>query len=281
MKRRIIFKDNTTLNDYTNNLYDYYANTESFTAVALEDNLFIGATLPFNHFYVDASGTNAQASNMAVSYWDGTEFQDVVELTDNTKVGSGTLGQSGFVEFVTDKNKNWAKEDTVNNSGTELIDGLGDKTIYDLYWLKIGFSADLDAVTLNWLGSVYSNDDDLKLEFPDLVRYEIRELFEYWKETYFEQHCIAAQMIDKELINRNVMNNENQVLSREDLKLASVQKVAALIYNALGDDYVDNFIAAEKEYLNRIEKAYVKIDTNANARVDVQERNPYIGMLYR
>ena len=281
MKRRIIFKDNTALNDYTNNLYDYYANTESFTAVALEDNLFIGATLPFNHFYVDASGTNAQASNMAVSYWDGTEFQDVVELTDNTKVGSGTLGQSGFVEFVTDKNKNWAKEDTVNNSGTELIDGLGDKTIYDLYWLKIGFSADLDAVTLNWLGSVYSNDDDLKLEFPDLVRYEIRELFEYWKETYFEQHCIAAQMIDKELINRNVMNNENQVLSREDLKLASVQKVAALIYNALGDDYVDNFIAAEKEYLNRIEKAYVKIDTNANARVDVQERNPCIGMLYR
>jgi hypothetical protein len=281
MKRRIIYKDNTTLNDFTNNLYDYYANTESFTTVALEDNLFIGATLPFNHFYIDATGTNAQTSEMSVSYWDGTEFQSAVELTDGTSSNGVTLTQSGFVEFVTDKNKNWAKEDTVNTSGTELIDGLGNKTIYDLYWLKIAFSADLDAVTLNWLGSVYSNDNDLKLEFPDLDRYEVRELFEYWKNDYFEQHCIAAQMIDKELINRNIMSNENQVLTREDLKLASVQKVAALIYNAMGDDYVDNFIAAEKEYLNRIEKAYVKIDTNANARVDVQERTPFIGMLYR
>lgn len=281
MKRRIIYSDNDVLYDWSNSLYDQYSLTADFTAVAAEDSIYIGSSLPFNHFYIDISSANTGVSALSVEYWGGQEWEDVAELTDNTKVSGKTLGQSGFIEFVPDKNKNWSRDDTVNSSAVEVVDGLGGVTIYDQYWLKLTVSADLSYVSLNWIGSQFSNDNDLKSEFPDLTRSAVMTAFESGKTDWNEQHRIAAVIIAKDLIAKNIIVDENQILTREDLTLASVQKVASLIYNALGDDYVDQFVAAEKEYLKRLSASYVKVDNNANARIDVQEQRPSVGMLYR
>ena len=70
MKKRIFYKDNTTLNDYSVNLQDFHNGTQSISFVDSEDKLYIGSFLPFNHFKVIMGTTvNAEASYAVILPW--------------------------------------------------------------------------------------------------------------------------------------------------------------------------------------------------------------------
>ena len=274
--KRFIYKDDSTLKDFTYSLRDFYTDTEAFTLVAAEDNFYIGSTLPFNNSYLDVSSANSETSNLSIAIWDGNEFVDVVEVQDGTSVSGATLAQSGNIIFVPEKDKGWSMEDT------EDISELSGVTIYDRYWIKLTFSADLTADTaLNWIGNIFSNDNALGVEFPDLVRSDVKAAFESGKTNWNDQHQVAAKLIEKDLIAKSKIQNANQILTIEDLELVSVQKVAAIIFGALGDDYTDQFLAAEKEYRARLTKSFPKIDQNNDARVSPVERVVRTGVLYR
>lgn len=284
MKKRIIYNDNGTLSDLGNELNNYHANESTFSFVALQDYLYIGSNLPFNHLKVNMGTTvNVETSAMTIHVWDGTEWDGVAEVNDETDVSGATLAQSGFVTFVPDKNNGWAMDDTVKADGTtEEITGLGNVKIYDKYWLRISFSADLTAaVNLSWIGQIFSDDNDLKDEFPDFLLTDMLTAFETGKTDWNNQHYAAAKIIVKDLIAKKVIKSGDQILCKEDLYLASVQKVAQIIYNNLGDDYTDQYKAAEKEYKERLSKAYVMVDVDADGRLDKHEQTPFIGRLYR
>ncbi len=242
--KRVIYENDTTLQDFTYSLSDFYSGVEAFSFVAAEDKFYIGSTLPFNNIYIGMGAVvNASASVMSLKIWDGTAWNSAVELHDATAVGGATLAQSGIIRFVPDKDKSWQMENT------EDIPALSDITIYDRYWVEVSLSGDLTAnVELNWVGNIFSNDNNLGAEFPDLVRTNVLTAFESGKTNWDDQHQVAAIIIEKDLISKGKIQNSNQILTIEDLELAAVQKVAAIIYNALGDDYIDQYIAAEKEY---------------------------------
>lgn len=275
--KRVIYSDDGVLSDLTYPLMDFYSSTQAFSFVAADDNLYIGSLLPFNNVYIGmGSVVNATASVMSIKIWDGSAWNSAVEVYDGTSSGGKSLAQSGIVRFVPNKDKSWSMEDTTT------ITELSGVTIYDRYWIQLSFSADLTAnVALNWIGNIFSTDSDLDAEFPDLVRSNVMVAFKTGKTNWNDQHQLAAIIIEKDLISKGKIQNSNQILTIEDLTLAAVQKVAAIIYNALGDDYTDQFIAAEKEYRVRLSKSYVKVDTNGDARLSPLENNVKVGRLYR
>ena len=275
--KRVIYDNNGTLNDFTYSLNDFYSDVQAFSFVAAEDKFYIGSILPFNNIYIGMGAVViAETSAMSLKIWDGSTWNSAVEINDGTAAGGATLAQSGVVRFVPDKDKSWSIDDT-----TEITE-LSAITIYDRYWVQLSMSADLTtSVELNWVGNIFSDDNALGAEFPDLVRSEVIATFEAGKTNWNEQHQVAATIIEKDLISKGKIQNSNQILTIEDLELASVQKVAGIIYNALGDDYTDQYIAAEKEYRIRISKSYVKVDQNNDGRLSPAENTVTVGRLFR
>lgn len=273
MKKRILYSDDGTLNDWSVNLDNYHSGTHSMDFIAAEDSIYIGSRLPFNHLYfkLDGANVNANASVMTVSYWDSGEFRSAVDLIDETASSGATLAQSGFVTWSTDRDYGWIREDT--NYGGNTVTGLTTVEIYDLYWCKITVSADLTAgVAFSWVGQKFSNDNDLGAEYPSLVRSTFIAAYESGKTDWEEQHMVVAELIVDDLIDLGLILERDQILKKDDLKSSSVSRLAQMIFTGMGDDYSKNRELAENEYRARLNKVMPRIDLNINGRIDINER---------
>jgi len=277
MKTRIIFSNNGTLEDFTQELNKYSSGTKTFDYAAAEDSLFIGVTLPINHLYFKFGLANTANANMLIKIWDGNTFKAVAEFRDETN----GFKNPNYSTWVPDRNNLWGKEDTVNSAGVEQVTGLGGITIYDKYWIKIDFSIDLDVgTTLSWLGHLFSDDAELGSEFPDLNRANTKAAFTSGKTDWEEQAVRAAILIEDDLKKMKLIKHESQILDRDELMPASIQKVAEIIYNSFGDDYLEQKKAARTEYYSRLKKA-TKFDRDNDGIVDPTEEISYQGRISR
>ena len=275
MLNRIIYSDNGTLSDITNDLKDYRTGDSSLT-LKTTDAIYIGQRAPFNHLYFKLSALNVNAANIDVKIWDGTEFIAVAETIDETAAAGATLGQSGFITWVPNRDDaGWSSDDT-----DDMVE-LNDITIYDLYWVKITASALLSAVTLDWVGQKFSTDDDLYGEFPLFSRTAMKTAFESGKTSWEEQHVSAAKLIVQDLIKKGVINESGQILKREEFSLSAIQKVAELIFNGFGDDYEDDRLKAKAEYKGRLDKRLYKVDKDGDADLSNRENKKRSGFLHR
>ena len=275
MDRRIIFSDNGTLTDYSSNLESYTSGEMSFTITASQsDAIYIGSTLPFNHIYIKASTTSAAVSEVSVYHWDSDEFKEMVDVIDETKISGATLAQSGFITWVPNKDNGYSMEDT------DDIAELSDITIYDRYWTKLTFSADMTAA-ISWAGNLFSDDDDLKSEFNALLDTDLMDAIETGKTNYQEEAKVAADTIIKDLVNQQVINDSNQLLNRSDLRLASVQKVAEIIYRKMEGDYEAERSLADLDYTKKLKRAFPVVDKNKDGRETPRERIPRHGSVHR
>jgi hypothetical protein len=271
MKPVILFLDNSAISEVTDALADYDNSTATVPRLST-DAIFIGSKYPFNSIFLKPSTVNSATSAISLSLWDGSTWRPVSRLRDGTSVGGKTLAQSGHIQFDPDKYKIWSREDTVDATGNDLITGIVDVTLYDYFWLKIVVNNTLSSGTaLGWVGQIFSTDDNLGAEYPDLVLTATKTAFEAAKTNWEEQHVKAAEILVSDLKNNNVLNSSSQILNHKDFMLASVAKVAEIIFNAFGDAYKDQKIAANAEYRNRVQAFSKSIDQNLNALEELEE----------
>jgi len=274
---RIIYSDAGTLSDISNELVKFRAGSYTVDSFATTNYLYIGQRAPFNHFFVKMGATvNSNPTQMVVHYWDGTVWVQAVDVRDLT---SG-LSQDGIVEFYPNKNKGWVRETT--NFDGDVVTGLEDIVIYDLFWARISFTDVLDNdVILKFIGQKFSDDDDLVTEYPDLIRSSVLTRFETGKTSWEEQHVRAAEIIEQDLIQKRVITDKGQILARESYALASIHKVAEIIYGAMGDDYADQKLAARNEYKDRMDKVIYNVDESEDAILDPFETKKQQGWFTR
>jgi len=276
MDIRVLHLDGATLEDKTVASNNYYTGTSVLDIVASTDYLYLGSRFPFNHLYFKFSVVNTNASVLSAAIWNGKEWKAVKELFDSTSLNGATFGQSGYIQWNPDKATSWSRDDTQGSSGTERVTGLGDIQIYDHYWVRFAFSADLiNTTALSWVGNLFSNDSDLGTEFPDLVR---TETMNGWsatgsKTSWEEQHVKAAQIILKELKQKNVTVHEGQILNYKDFTDASVAKVAEIAFRNMGPAFLDTTAAVQGIYKDRMIDAIgaSTIDYDQNASADRDE----------
>lgn len=275
-----IFKSTSgTLTDITSELNDYYSGTYALTFTAATDKIFIGSSLPFTHKYLKLSVVSAATSALAVKYWDGTAFRSAANIEDATAVAGKTLAASGYLAWTPDKQYRWVRGDTSNSVGTGIT-GLTSVSHYDMYWVQLTFSVDLTA-TLDWLGDLFCSENELKTEYPDLVRSNVLTAYLAGKTTWEEQRVRASELIAKELKGSQVLSNIGQVIKREELNLATVSKTAMIAFSGLGQAYADSFAAAEKEYGKRTKSPIFTLDENEDGRISQDEKASRVSRLCR
>jgi hypothetical protein len=273
MNKRFLFLDNGVLSDWTPAISNFKSNTKPVPFITGEDSLLIGSRLPFNNIYVKLESEIAQSSSMVVQYWSDGGWADSVEVIDETEAFSS----SGQVTFTPNKEVNWKLQEESYG-----IPDLADVIIYNYYWVKITFTSNLDSGTvLSWMGSIFSDDEDLSAEFPDLVKSSVISAFQTGKINWQEQAVKAAELIESDLVTRGILDGTENILDRSWYTNASVQKVAELIFSAFGDDYVDQRKLAREEYGFRLVKRLAGIDKNNNAIEDVFERKLITGFFSR
>jgi len=280
--KKFIFDDNGTLSDKSTGLNNYHSGSAVIDFTAAEDTVYIGSELPFNSLFFDIASVNAESSVPTISYWNGAEFKEMVEVIDETAASGVPFAKSGHLTWVTDKNYSWVEEDTVTSQGVENITGLGDIVAYNLYWLKITYSTSLTNTTeLSFTGPKFCEQADLVGEYSMLGNSTFIGNYESGKTDFEREIVLASQMIIEDLIDMAVIQNGDQLLERRKLRDACVSKVAEIVFNNLGDDYKDDTSKARGQYKQRINKKNYKADMNANARLDGQEKKVMIGGLYR
>jgi len=270
--KRFFHKDNTLLKDYSTQLENYHANSAVIDYVLTEDALYVGAELPFNSLFFDVKTANDQAANITIQYWDGSAWRDTVETIDE----SNKLFNSGHITWTTSKSYNWAKDDT------ERVTDLTSITVYDLYWLKITFSATLNPLTeLNWIGSKFCDTNDLAGEYSLFSKTNFISAYETGKTDWGKEIVLASRLLIEDLIDRNAIQSGEQLLERRKLKDVCVSKTAEIIFKNLGDDYDDDRKKAKQEYESRLNKKNFSVDLNQNARLDTREKGMVTGGLFR
>lgn len=276
MNKRVFYSDNGSLRDLSTNLNKYDDIQSNIDYISGEDYIYFGSRLPFNSLFIKVVEVNENPANMYVEVWDGDSWEFVNELIDET----GALSKSGYITFVPDRDAGWLMEDTSTDGG--FVPGLETVKIYDKYWMRISFDADLsDPVGISWVGHVFADDLDLASEYPDLGKSSVKTAFKSGKTNWEEQIVRASEVVIEDLmINRNIIDS-SQILDRYDYKSATIQKAAEIIFNAFGDDFVDQKQRAREEYQRRLSIPTKKIDLNANAIEEVFESRNTQGWLSR
>lgn len=236
------------------------------------DHILIGMQYPFNNFFIDKTGAvaNAASSVMSLQYWNGSSWVDVVDLLDGTSIGGKTMAKSGHVLFSLDRQKSgWAR---TNNTKAQGPTELSTKDIYDLYWLKVKFSVNLDSLTtIKELGFSWTTGAKLKSIKSEVDRY--LPSFATGKTNWNSEIMTACKMMTTDLKKAGLVFGPQQVIRMDDFWLPATYKTLWLIYSSLGPAYLETANSMAHEFYKTMNVNNITVDENKDGRVNEWERD--------
>lgn len=275
--QRIIWNDDGTENDLSVNLNNFRSGADVIEIVALEDYIYIASDMPFNHRWIEVSVPNEEASVISLEIWYSRQWIPAVDLIDQTALEGVTLAQSGIVSWKTDREKGWDRE-----LDSEDVTGVAKSGIYNMFWSRLKFSADLTATTaIKYIGHKFATDAVLYTYYPDLNNANIRAAFASGKTDWKDQHFIAAEDIIKDMRKLDIIWSASQILDYELFEEIAVHKCAEIIYRGMGRAYAEDRKNARKEYENLSNMTFFNTDLDGDANLSDKERRQRTGFVGR
>lgn len=274
---RTLVKSSSSLIDLSKEVSQVDGDGKAVTLVS-GDYLYLGSDLPFTqrYFRLGAVVNSAAGTLDKVEIWDGREWKEAVDTQDWTEQGGKTLARSGFISWVTPKNVSWALE-----SSTENMDGSGLESlhIYEKHWVRISFAGSLTAaIVLKYVGYCFSDDQKLRLIFPDLLKDEVLEAFESGKTDWEDQHILASDEVVRYLARNRELITADQIMNWQRFSMAAAYKCAELAYTAFpSDDLEDMRKRAESGFYRAINQTFKEIDRNEDGHAQPKERRSTSG----
>ncbi len=258
------------LNDHNKVRYDstdYSQAMKSWdgsTMVVTDQSIYIGAPHTFASRFFFMNAANTTASVMSVSYFAGSStWNNVLNLADETRVGTAPLGKNGFVSW--DLPDDWIKSQV--DSVPELSGSIGDG--YGYYWIKIDFSIAINA-TVEWLGMIWTNEEYMSTRWPEVT--SARFLPE-GKTNWYELIEMTTSDVGRELEYDNILEYEMQAKDIGQLADLTALKcliniLTPLISNSQFREMREEF---QKLY-NTAKKARIRsVDKNKNEKIEKAE----------
>lgn len=243
------------------------------------DYFYIGQKCPFTNIYAWAHSTvNSIDADLTVQYWNGTEWVSAVDLLDGTKTGVDTLAKSGNIMWALDIDHNWQMipDPTDANSPTEMQT----LKIYNLYWIRIKASAQLSASTaLKEITYAFTTTNQLNNHDIEINNYF--PAFETGKTDWIKEIVTASKMVTLDLRAKGLLEHWGQLITYEDIHIATNYKCLELIYFSLGKNYDEKRIEVQKMYEKALSPKRLTIDENMSGRIDSTEQNNIIRTLKR
>lgn len=275
---RVIHNDNGTLRDRSLELNNLFADSATIDIVAAQDKLYLGSDLPFNHRYFLMDSLNDATATVTVDIWDGTQWVAAVDVKDGTQGTSGVpLSQNGILSWATSRTTSWGFEDS-----TEDMSGSGLETlkIYNMYWVRLTFSANLNSATsVKYVGHKFADDLQLAGYYPEMGRSTTMSAFESGKTSWDEQHIMAAEEIIRDLRKKKIIVGAGQILDWEIFSDAAIHKCAEIIYFPFGEKYEAKREGARDRYDEAMDKVVFPIDEDEDGRLSDDEKRLSAGLV--
>jgi hypothetical protein len=264
---RTIFNDNSVLTDFSIESQ----NREAFTIpyVAGQDYIYVAQYFPFNNMFIEVSTANDQASVASIDYISGKQWVAAVDVVDGTKSTGFSLGKTGVIQFTPDE-YNWTNiNDPRKLNGSSL--GIETLPIFDLYWIRLKFSADLKATTaIKSISYNFSSDRLLESIDPEIDNYKTA-----WggsgKTNWVEQTMLGSQHVIADLKSKGLILAPGNILRFDDVCLATTYRTLMGIYAMLGKDFEEKYKNAEKEYKGLMDIKRFTFDKNQDGKVQSNE----------
>lgn len=273
---RVFYSNNGVLTDYSLAAQD--TDAIPFPIVAAEDYLYIAQYFPFNNFYLDLDVVNDQASVMTVQYWYGKEWVNAVDLIDATKVNGVSLAKSGVVQFSPSRRYKWTE---IVDTSLEQNSSLTSLEIYNNYWLRVKFSADLNALTaIESISYKFANDEMLVA-----IDSEINNYLLAWggitKTNWNEQLLLASQYLIYDLKSKGLIIHPGNILRFDDVSMACAHRCLMIIYAQLGESFKDKYNYSLGMFNELMSIKRFNFDVDLDARLDKTEIANSVGKLIR
>lgn len=234
------------------------------------DYLYIGAEVPFNNLWFEIATPNLLAANIAIDIWWGNKWVPAVDIINSTG-HPAALTQSGRIQWNLDILKGWDHEHE-----TRFVTGLTDFDLYDMYWLRMSFSATLSAgMVISYIGQKLASEVDLYDFYPDLNKAALKTSFAANKEDWDRQLYLATDEVIRALKGRGKLFHRGQILDHTVWTSATVHKTAELIYHAMGQAYENSRVLALRSFDEAMRVGYARIDTNLSGRLSQQEKRAH------
>ena len=261
MFERFFWDDDGTLTDQTIEWSNPHGDAAVWDG---KSYLYISSYLPFNHRYIDISVANDKGGTLDVQHWYSDEWNSVVDTVDY----SAKLTKSGNVLFTIDDDNGWDTEDDSSD-----ITELATTKVYNAYWSRITLATALDsALSINYIGYKFAEDSDLLLKYPSLKNSKLKTAFETGKTDWKDQLILASEFIVSDLKSRNLLISKNQILTLDRFTNACVHKTAEIIFNGLGEKWIDFAARAYTLYNDDMNLDNYGIDLNADGNMDRVEK---------
>lgn len=262
---RVFHSNNGTLSDKSLSVSDGSGFAPSF--VASEDYIYIGQYFPFNNFYVECATGNASAASISIDTWTGSGWASGVDVLDATSSGGASLAQAGVIQFEPDHDESWVK---MPDTSEEDDSGLSTVKLYDMYWTRIGFSADLSSTThISKVFYAFCSNSQLRAINPD-----IDQFLTSWasgKTNWNEQILLASEHVVADLKERGLAKSNGEILRFDDVSLACAYKTLELIFIPLGKSYADKRSDYAKAYTKIMNSQRFTFDKNKDGKVQAYE----------
>lgn len=234
------------------------------------DALYVGFHGQFASRYLEIGTANTNASVLSVQYWDGDSWEDVDDLSDQTSVGGKTFARNGFISWT--NKTDWQKS---NQTGTDAD--------LELYWLKFTVSNDLSAgTTIASIINILSDDDLLAKMFPELIsdtRYRPSG-----KTNFLDQHIAAKDWVVLRLKQRDMIEDESQILEPNSVSQAAVYGAACLILKPIATSPDSQVLrdTACQAFEDEIGRVTFPVDSNEDGVISDSERTQAVSIsVYR
>lgn len=260
---RAFYSDNGTITDISLGLQEDASVT--FEVVGTQDYLYVAQSMPFNNLFVEIHTANTNASVVSVDLWDGKAWTPAVDVLDGSALSGKSLARDGVIQFQPDRDEFWEKVEDTRDEPTAF--GLQSSVvIYDCYFARFKFSADLSAGTkLKKIGYAFCNDEQLEGVDPEIDNYLTS--WDAAKTDWVEQILVASLHLITDLKARGWISHPGQVLRLDDVSMAAAYRTLALIYNKLGSGFEGQRDDALKQYNDLLSVKRFTFDQDGDGQV--------------
>lgn len=272
----------TSYTDRTEEVFDVTQDSVAF-AWDSGDKIYIGREKPFSaiFFHPDPDHLNAVTSTLLTAeYYDGTTWQTLTLLTENTKVFS----RSGFIKWATPY---------ADTTESDLDWETSEVNSIDRFWIRLNIGASFTAGTkLLGMTLVYSDDAGLKEKDYGILNLLPKDEDGVRAASHLLSHLAARDEIIQRLRNDGKIKISSETSKAEDIdewdlldigqiREAATQKALSLIYLTASDNPDDIYWAkhqlAEGKYQSALKLALLAIDLDDDGENDQNENTQGFG----
>lgn len=226
-------------------------------------NFYIGFKKPFASRYFHFATVNTNSITVSVETWDGSAWQDVEDLVDQT------LGftRNGFVSWVNRASDAW--QDSAQSP-------VSDK---ELFWARVKVSGDLSAGTsLQSVLNLFCDEDMVEQYYPELIT-DTRYLPDGATD-FVPQLQAAKDYVVLRLKRDQLIKDESQIIDINEVAIAAVHAFRWVVLNAIARDEGDKEVANDAKDDMNYELNQVKIDLDWDDSGIIEQDEEDIGNIF-